>query len=191
MPRNKRKQIEKRLGQPLRAYLRARFLSNAAQREVARELGIDSATVRYYIKKWDLSYSPKAIREKERKETKIKSKPMPRTHKRKQIEKRLGQPLRTYLRARFLKKATQTEVARELGVDRAAIRYYIKKWDLPYDLEAVREKKRKKAKIRRDHLEVCICAICKYRFCEEAKESHKRGRCVMSCNSFEGRHEDL
>lgn len=107
-------------------------------------------------------------------------------HKRKWIEERLGCPLRAYLRARFLKKATQKEVARELGVDSATVRYYIKKWDLPYDLKAVREKKRKEAKIRWDHLEVCICAICKYRFCEEAKESHKRGRCV-SCRATASR----
>jgi len=110
MPLHKRKQLEKRLGCPLQAYLRARFLKNAVQREVARDLGIDRATVRYYIKKWDLPYSPKTWRGKERKEAKIKSKAMPRTHKRKQLEEWLGQPLRTYLRARFLKKATQGDL---------------------------------------------------------------------------------
>jgi len=109
------------------------------------------------------------------------------TGKRKAIEERLGCSLQAYLRARFLKNAVQREVARELGVDHSAIRYYRKKWNLSYDPELAREKKMRTAKIEGDHLEVCICAICKYRFCEEARESHKRGRCVMWCRSFKGR----
>ena len=187
MALHKRKQIEERLGCSLRAYLRSSFLKNAVQREVARELGLDHATIRYYIKKWDLPWGPKAWRGKERKEGKIKLKAMPRTHKRKLLEEWLGQPLRTYLKDRFLERATQMEIARELGVDHSAIRYYRKKWNLSYDPKLAGEKKMRTAKIERNHLEVCICAICKYRFCEEARESHKRGRCVMWCRSFKGK----
>ena len=107
---------------------------------------------------------------------------MPRTHKRKKIEQRLGRPLRTYLRDRFLGNPTQSEVAKQLGLDPATIRYYIKKWDLPYDPGAAREKK-----VKRDHLDLCICLICRHEFCQEARESHHLGRCVMRCRSFEGR----
>jgi len=177
----KRKAIEKRLGCPLQAYLRARFLKNATEREVARELGLDHTSIRYYIKKWDLPYSPKAWREKERKEAKIKSKPMPLTHKRKQLEERLGQPLRVYLTDRLLVNATQTEVAKEIGLDQTTIAYYIRKWNLPYDQKAARRRTRKKW----DHLEVCVCVICKHRFCRESRESHRQGRCVMSCRNWQ------
>lgn len=186
MPLHKRKQIEERLGCSLRAYLRARFLKNAVQREVARDLGLDHATVRYYIKKWDLPCGPKAWRGKERKEGKIKLKAMPRTHKRKLLEEWLGQPLRTYLRARFLKKATQMEVARELGVDHSAIRYYRKKWNLSYDPELAGEKKRGKVKAW-NHVRICICPYCRHGICQEGRETHYSGRCLVWCRSFEGR----
>lgn len=113
------------------------------------------------------------------------------TSKRKAIEERLGRSLRSYLKDRFLSNATQRQVARELGVDPATIRYYIRKWELPYDPKAAMQRRPKEAKLERDHLEVCICPICRHEFCQEARESHHRGRCVMWCSKFKGRHGDL
>ena len=78
-------------------------------------------------------------------------------------------------------------MARELGVDRKTIRYYIRKWQLPYDPKAAVQKRRKKAELERNHLEVCICPICRHKFCQEAMESHHQGRCVMWCYAFEGK----
>jgi len=113
-------------------------------------------------------------------------KPMP-LNKRKKIEEKLGRSLRSYLTDRFLEGATQGEAARELGLDPATIRYYIKKWHLPYIPRRVRQKKAKEARLKRNHLEVCICPLCQHEFCEEARKSHHHGRCVMSCRVFEGR----
>lgn len=109
--------------------------------------------------------------------------------KRKEIEGRLGQSLRSYLTGKFVSNTSQTEVANELGVDRKTIRYYIQKWQLPYDPKAATRKRRKEAKLEREHLDVCICPICRHKFCQEARESHHRGGCVILCSSFKGRHE--
>lgn len=112
-------------------------------------------------------------------------------HKRKQIEERLGRSLQAYLRARFLRNATQVEVASELGLDRSTIRYYRKKWDLPYNPELAREKKREKAKAKWNHVEICICPYCRHGICQEEREAHYSGRCVVWCRSFEGRATGL
>jgi len=111
------------------------------------------------------------------------------TGKRHQIEEKLGQPLKAYLRDRLLSNITVRQVARELGLDPATIRYYIKKWELLYLPGSGREKRPKEAKLKKKHLDLCICRICKARFCKEARESHRSGRCVMWCRSFKGRHE--
>ena len=107
--------------------------------------------------------------------------------KRKVIEKRLGRPLQVYLRGRLIANATQTEVARELGLDPTTVGYYVRKWDLPHDKEAARRGTRS----TRNHLEVCICVMCKYRLCWDSRESHHQGRCVMWCVEFLGRHQKL
>jgi len=113
------------------------------------------------------------------------------TGKRQQIEEKLGQPLKAYLRDRLLSNITVRQVARELGLDPATIRYYIKKWELPYLPEPVREKRRKDAKLKKKHLDLCICRMCTARSCKGARESHRSGRCVVWCRSFKGRHGDL
>jgi len=108
-------------------------------------------------------------------------------NKRKKIEEKLGRPLRSYLTDRFLEGATQGEAARELGLDPATIRYYIKKWNLPYMPRARKHNRVKKMRTKRDHVELCICVMCKHGLCQDSRESHHRGRCVMWCRVFEGR----
>lgn len=106
--------------------------------------------------------------------------------KRRAIEKKHGCLLQALLKGRLLANATQEEVAKEFGLDPATVRYYIKKWDLPYDKKAARRGTRSKG----DHLKVCICIICKHsRLCRGSRESHHRGRCVMWCLEFLDEHQ--
>lgn len=107
--------------------------------------------------------------------------------KRRAIEKRLGRPLRVHLRGRLLANASQAELAKELKLDPTTVGYYIKKWDLPYDEKAARRRTRS----RWDHLEICVCVVCKHKLCRDSRESHHRGRCVMWCFEFLGAHIKL
>lgn len=110
-------------------------------------------------------------------------KPLPLTPKRKAIEKRLGRPLHIQMREKFLNNSTQEKVAKELGLDPATVRYYIKKWNLPYDKKAARRTTRSKW----DHLEVCVCVLCKHRLCQDARKAHSLGRCTLRCFEFLGK----
>lgn len=112
---------------------------------------------------------------------------MPLDPKRKVIEKRLGGPLRAYLTLRCLANATQTEVAKELGLDQTTVGYYIRKWDLPYDKKGARRGTRSQW----GHLEVCLCVLCKHALCRDSRKSHDQGRCVMWCLEFLGGHQKL
>lgn len=107
--------------------------------------------------------------------------------KRKVIEKKLGRPLQVYLRGRLLANATQAELAQELGLDPTTVGYYVRKWELPYDRKGARRRTRSKW----GHLEICVCVLCKHKLCRDSRESHYRGRCVMWCLEFLGRHQKL
>ena len=74
------------------------------------------------------------------------------THKRSLIEARLGESLESFLTRRMAAKQGVTSIAREIGVDPATVRYYIKKF-----------------KLKGTHIDICLCTLC-------ASECDEKGR---------------
>ena len=87
-------------------------------------------------------------------------------HKRALIEAKLGESLESFLTRELAAKRGTTSIAREIGVDAATVRYYIKKF-----------------KIKGEHINLCLCARCTSE-CDEKERTHKLGRCVIACVNF-------
>ncbi len=90
-------------------------------------------------------------------------------HKRSLIEAKLGESLESFLTRRVAAKRGTTTIAREIGVDAATVRYYIKKF-----------------KLKGEHIDCCLCALCTSE-CDDKEITHKLGRCVFACVNFRGR----
>ena len=90
-------------------------------------------------------------------------------HKRRLIEAKLGESLESFLTRRVAAKRGATSIAREIGVDPATVRYYIKKF-----------------KLKGEHIDLCLCGLCASE-CEEKERTHKLGRCVVVCVNFRGK----
>jgi len=90
-------------------------------------------------------------------------------HKRALIEAKLGESLESFLTRKLAAKRRTTSIAREIGVDAATVRYYIKKF-----------------KIKGEHINRCLCALCTSE-CDEKEITHKLGRCVIACVNFRGK----
>lgn len=94
------------------------------------------------------------------------------THKRSLIEARLGESLESFLTRRMAAKQGVTNIAREIGVDPATVRYYIKKF-----------------KLKGTHIDICLCTLCASE-CDEKERTHKLGRCVIICVNFREKRVD-
>ena len=111
--------------------------------------------------------------------------------KRKLIEARLGESLESFLIRRIAAGQKLTSIARELGLDRATIRYYIKKYDIPYRADKLRQllspyakdTKVPKLRLKGEHVDVCLCPLCG-RGCGRKETIHEDGRCVFFCVNF-------
>ncbi len=90
-------------------------------------------------------------------------------HKRALIEAKLGESLESFLKRRLAAKRGTTSIAREIGVDAATVRYYIKKF-----------------KIKGEHIDRCLCTLCSSD-CGEKERTHTLGRCVITCVNFRGK----
>ena len=90
-------------------------------------------------------------------------------HKRVLIEAKLGESLGSFLARRLAAKRGTTSIAREIGVDPATVRYYIKKF-----------------KLKGEHIDLCLCARCTSD-CVEKERTHRLGRCAIVCVNFRGK----
>jgi len=90
-------------------------------------------------------------------------------HKRSLIEDKLGESLESSLTRKLAAKRGTTTIAREIGVDAATVRYYIKKF-----------------KLKGEHINRCLCALCTSE-CDEKERTHRLGRCVIACVNFRGK----
>ncbi len=111
--------------------------------------------------------------------------------KRRLIEARLGESLESFLTKRIAAGQKLTSIARELDLDRATIRYYIKKYNIAHGagkprqrlLPYTKDAKAPKLRLKGEHVDVCICPLCA-KDCEKKERIHKVGRCVFFCASF-------
>jgi len=109
---------------------------------------------------------------------------MPQFFKRAKIEVKLGQSLESFLRKKLAEGLTPGRIAPEVGLDPATVRYYIKKFELPYELG--RQTPRFAIS---PHLSICLCPRCDSRpvRCAETRQSHKLKRCICACVNFKKR----
>lgn len=108
-----------------------------------------------------------------------------RAPKRAKIEARLGQSLRSFLKEKLAEGLSPGCIAREIKLDPATVRYYVKKFKLPYQLKV----ECRGSKFRNTHLDICLCPRCDIRpvRCEETRGSHKLKRCIWACVNFKAR----
>lgn len=111
---------------------------------------------------------------------------MPLAHKRKVIEKRLGEDLEGFIMRRIASGEPIKSVARKLGVDPALVRYYRNRRRKQPILSSIRKSRARMARIKRGHVDICLCVWCQNE-CRERTRSHGEGRCVIICNNFRGR----
>jgi len=112
-------------------------------------------------------------------------------YKRRLIEARLGESLESFLTKRIAAGQKLTSIARELDLDRATIRYYIKKYNIPYSVGKPRQPlspytkdtKAPKLRLKGEHVDVCLCSLCG-KDCEQKERIHKVVRCVLFCVNF-------
>ncbi len=90
-------------------------------------------------------------------------------HKRSLVEAKLDESLESFLTRRIAEGKGTTIIAREIGVDPATVRYYIKKF-----------------KLKGKHVNRCLCALCTSE-CDDKEITHKLGRCVFACVNFRER----
>lgn len=101
-------------------------------------------------------------------------------HKRSLVEAKLGESLESFLKRKMAAKQGVTSIAREIGVDHATIKYYIKKWDLFSWRDKVTQPQ---SRLKDGHVDICLCPLCITK-CDEKERTHKLGRCVIVCVSF-------
>ncbi|MBA7675447.1 hypothetical protein ES703_83682 [subsurface metagenome] len=121
-------------------------------------------------------------------------------HKRKLIEARLSQSLESFLTKRIAAGQALKNIARELDLDPATIRYYLKKYKIPHGLGKPRQPlspytkdtKAPKLRLKGEHVDVCLCPLCG-KNCEAEERIHQVGRCVLFCANFSRKvsREDL
>ncbi len=112
-------------------------------------------------------------------------------YKRKLIEARLGQSLESFLTKRIAAEQRLTNIARELDLDPATIRYYLKKYNIHYQAGKPRQPlslytkdpKAPKLRLKGEHVDVCLCPLCG-KDCEAEERIHQDGRCVFFCVNF-------
>lgn len=108
---------------------------------------------------------------------------MPQPFKKAKIEAELGQSLESFLKKKLAEGLTPGRIASEVELDPATIRYWIKKFKLPY------QRGRQAPHFRISHLSICLCPQCDVRpvRCVETRQSHKLGRCIWACVNFRER----
>jgi len=108
---------------------------------------------------------------------------MPESFKRAKIEAKLGQSLKSFLKKKLAEGLTPGRIAPEVKLDPATIRYWIKKFELPY------QQKRQTPRFGISHLSICLCPRCDVlpMHCVETRGSHKLGRCIWACVNFRKR----
>lgn len=94
------------------------------------------------------------------------------SHKRSLIEAKLGESLESFLTRRLAAKRGTGSIAREIGVDPATVRYYIKKF-----------------KLKGEHIDRCLCILCTSK-CDDKERTHKLRRCVVFCVNFKGKRSE-
>ena len=94
------------------------------------------------------------------------------SHKRSLIEAKLGESLESFLMRRLAAKRGTASIAREIGVDPATVRYYIKKFKLKGEL-----------------VDRCLCILCTSE-CDDKERIHKLRRCVIVCVDFKGKRSE-
>lgn len=111
--------------------------------------------------------------------------------KRDKIEAKLGRSFKSFLKEKLAKGSTPNLIGREVHLDPSTVRYYIKKFKLPYSLGKRShkpphspEKKSRSSQFQAAHLDFCLCPLCLEISCMEGEETHKLKRCVITCVDF-------
>ena len=112
-------------------------------------------------------------------------------HRQKLIEDRLGESLESFLTKKIAAGQRMTSIGRELDLDHSTIRYWIKKYNIPYSpgkpgLRFSPDRKDTEApklRLKGEHVDVCLCPLCG-RGCGRKEAIHEDGRCVFLCVSF-------
>ena len=94
---------------------------------------------------------------------------MPATDRTKAIEKELGEPLAKFITRSFRAGDAIKDIARELEIDPMVVREYLSQYD--------------------GHVHICICPVCDVSFCLMRMNSHKEGRCIITCLEFKDRND--
>lgn len=101
-------------------------------------------------------------------------------HKRSLVKAKLDESLESFLTRTMGEKREVRDIAREISVDPATVRYYIRKWDLfcPQDKVA-----QPQSRLKDGHVDICLCPLCMTK-CDEKERTRKLGRGVMVCVDF-------
>lgn len=133
--------------------------------------------------------------------------------KRDKIEAKLGRSFKSFLKEKLAEGLTPNLIGRKVHLDPSTVRYYIRKFKLPYSLgkkthkpshspekkplELLHslgkktlgpprspEKKPRSPQFQAIHLDICLCPLCLGIPCMEREKAHKLKRCVMTCVDF-------
>lgn len=107
------------------------------------------------------------------------------------IEARLGESLESFLTKRIAAGQRMTSIGRELDLDHSIIRYWIKKYNIPYSPGKPRlrfspdgnDTEAPKLRLKGEHVDACLCSLCG-RGCGRKETIHEDGRCVLFCADF-------
>lgn len=110
------------------------------------------------------------------------------------IEARLGESVESFLTRRIAAGQRMISIAQELGLDHSIIRYWIKKYNIPYPpgkpgLLGLRfspdgkDTEAPKLRLKGEHVDICLCRLCRGG-CGRKETIHEDGRCVFLCVSF-------
>ncbi|GAI63914.1 unnamed protein product, partial [marine sediment metagenome] len=88
-----------------------------------------------------------------------------RAPKREKIEAKLGRSLESFLKEELAKGSSFRHIGREVKLDPATIRYYVKKFGLFHVRDAAKEKIERrtrpiKSRLVGNHVDICLCVLC-------------------------------
>lgn len=123
---NKMRLLEQQLNEPIEDYISRRYFDDyCSKREIAKELGVDYSQFRLWIKKLNIDVDSRIIPFAG---TRV---PKRKTERMIEAEQKLGEPLKDYLRRRYIDEwSTVNRIARNLGVDYSQMKLWFKFFDI-------------------------------------------------------------